>query len=64
MPFTKEQRLKGLKKQLRNLGYDVTRKGGGSAPAPADDHDDDEDIHPGDRGYRTIMALRARDEGW
>ena len=33
--FTKEQRLKGLMKQLKNLGYDAVPAGGSSATATA-----------------------------
>ncbi len=35
MGFTKAQRLKGLKKQLGNLGYDVVSRGTGTgSPEP------------------------------
>lgn len=60
MGFTKAQRLKGLKKQLRNLGYDVTKGG-----QPVDDVEipaDDE--MAGTRGEHTAVSWKAKQEGW
>jgi len=49
VPFTKEQRLKGLKKQLANLGYSISKTGSGAAlpdPGPLGDLRDDYDMDP------------------
>ncbi len=47
MGFTKAQRLKGLKKQLRNLGYDVVdSRGGISPPEASEDVSPDGDMDP------------------
>ncbi len=62
MPFTKAQRLKGLKKQLRNLGYDVVSRGG-STPPPEDSESETESS-PGERGTHTIASLKAREDAW
>ncbi len=61
MPFTKAQRLKGLKKQLRNLGYDVTKGG-----APVDDVEEipADDEMAGTRGEHTAASWNAKGEGW
>ncbi len=60
MGFTKAQRLKGLKKQLRNLGYDVVTRGGSAPEAEVEP-----DVESGEeRGAKTVAALRARDEAW
>ncbi len=57
MGFTKEQRLKGLKKQLRNLGYTVTR--GGAAPEPETETGSvTEEEEP------ILASLHAKDEEW
>ncbi len=63
MPFTKEQRLKGLKKQLANLGYSISETGSGTAQSDpvvslSDGISDDE------RGAHTIRAMQAREEAW
>ncbi len=61
MPFTKAQRLKGLKKQLRNLGYDVVEGGGSTraetreSSAPLDD-DGDMDPELAKRARKQIIA--------
>ncbi len=41
MGFTKAQRLKGLKKQLANLGYTVSRGGSSSPPEESSDSSPD-----------------------
>ncbi len=58
MGFTKAQRLKGLKKQLGNLGYDVVSRGG-SAP-----EDEVEAPVEGERGTHTLASLKAKQESW
>ena len=62
MPFTKEQRLKGLKKQLKNLGYTISR-GGDSPPeeSPAEDSSPGGDT---ERGAHQLAAMQAREEAW
>ncbi len=60
MPFTKAQRLKGLKKQLKNLGYDIVSQGtsnlpkGASSTAPPDDYDMDPELEK--RARKQIIA--------
>jgi len=59
--FTKEQRLKGLMKQLRNLGYDVIPTGEASAspeePSPASPSMEE-------RGAHTLARMKIQqDEG-
>ena len=60
MGFTKAQRLKGLKKQLTNLGYTMTRTG----EAPPDTPDDDPQDGDNERGAHTLLAWNAREEAW
>lgn len=59
MPFTKAQRLKGLKKQLRNLGYDVIERGGGPVA-------DEETVTPdsGEAGAHTLARFTQQEESW
>ncbi len=60
MGFTKAQRLKGLKKQLGNLGYDVVSRGGTAPEA-----DREEPATPdGERGVHTLASMKAREESW
>ncbi len=62
MPFTKAQRLKGLKKQLKNMGYDIVGTGErmGEDPRPGDV----EEADSSERGAHTITAMQAREEAW
>ncbi len=46
MPFTKAQRLKGLKKQLRNLGYDVVSSGGSISESEPESSSSDGEMDP------------------
>ncbi len=62
MPFTKAQRLKGLKKQLRNLGYDVVNRGG-SAPAADVEEIPVDDEMAGQRGEHTAASWKAKESG-
>ncbi len=60
MGFTKAQRLKGLKKQLRNLGYDVVSRGGTAPEAEVETP-----VEPnGERGAHTIASMKAKQEAW
>ncbi len=65
MPFTKDQRLKGLKKQASNLGYKMVRLGSGEDLGPETEPEGEagrsEDT---DRGARTLARFQAQDEGW
>lgn len=64
MGFTKEQRIKGLLKQLENLGVSDTQS---SAPegdvlsrtAPLTAEELDKKIEAGERGARTLYRMRA-----
>lgn len=56
MGFTKEQRLKGLKKQLRNLGYTVS-KGGEVAEGPELSEDNAE-------VEQILHKFMAKEESW
>ncbi len=64
MPFTKAQRLKGLKKQLRNLGYDVVDRGGSAPDVDRDEDDELKEIDPSERGAHTAASWQAKSEGW
>lgn len=64
MGFTEAQRLKGLKKQLKNLGFDVVQSGAGSPFVDEGGNAPEDDLKPGERGYATIMRLRAVEEAW
>ena len=59
MPFTKEQRLKGLKKQLKNLGYTIS-----AGDAPPDTPDDEPQGGDDERGAHQLRAMQAREEAW
>ena len=61
MGFTKAQRLKGLKKQLANLGYDMVPTGGGPPPEVGEE---DESGMDSERGAKTLARFQAQDEGW
>ncbi len=54
MPFTDEQRLKGLKKQLANLGYKVVASDEVKVEAEADQ----------ETGEQLLRSLKADAEGW
>ncbi len=66
MVFTKEQRLKGLKKQLKNLGYDVSPAGesatapnGEDVTRPASDSPD-----PTDSASKKLDELERNEEAF
>lgn len=65
MGFTKAQRLKGLKKQLRNLGYEAVRSGSsgdlGPETVPVGENDRSEDL---ERGAHTIASWKAQMDAW
>jgi len=63
MGFTKAQRLKGLKKQLKNLGYDMVSRGGSSPPEEpeTDSSPAGEDT---ERGAKTLARMTAQEESW
>ncbi len=59
MPFTKAQRLKGLKKQLANLGYEVT-KGGVQVDTVMEDLS--KNGEPEARGAHTLARMRSQQD--
>ncbi len=59
MGFTKAQRLKGLKKQLGNLGYDVVSRGGTAPEAEVEPLADE-----GEPGTHELASMKAREEAW
>ncbi len=62
--FTEAQRLKGLKKQLRNLGYDVTPTGEASSPPddPSSEASSDTTAERAKLGVKSLDEL-AYDTG-
>jgi len=64
MGFTKAQRLKGLKKQLANLGYEAVAAGQTSPESDGSIDQGDTTVPDSGRGAKTLVRFQAQDEGW
>ncbi len=67
MGFTKEQRLKGLMKQLKNLGIETSDSPPAEGDllaktAPLTAEELDKKIDAGERGARTLYRMRAKQD--